>query len=120
MYICEHDEDDFEEIELYNPTKGLCFWVLTEFNEHHRLVRTKLKDNVQPFDPDSFATHPEAMDGADEYAIEIQKLFRGSKIQKLEPDMMEDHFHIFVLDKSNIPIAQIAVVAEDYRENTIH
>lgn len=120
MFICEHDEDAFEEIDIDKPLKGLCFWVLTEFNTNHRLVKSRLKDNPEPFDPDSFATHPAAMETADEYAAEIQKIFRGSSIRKLDPEMMEDEFHIFVLDKTNIPIAKIAVVAEDYRDHTIH
>lgn len=120
--LCELDEEVFEEIDIDEPMKGLCFWVLTEFNMSHRIVKTRMskKDAEDPFEPDSFATHPEAMDIADVYATEIQKIFRGSSIHKVEPEMMEDEFHLLVLDKMNIPIAKIGVVAEDYRHNTIH
>jgi hypothetical protein len=120
MYLMENEDESFEEIDIDQPMPGLCFWVLTEFNESHRAVQARLKDNKEPFDPDSFATHPEAMIAADEYATEIQKNFRGSNIRKLESEEMEDAFHIYILDKTHIPIAKIAVVAEDYRGNTLH
>lgn len=120
MLLSEMDEECFEEIDLDEPTKGICFLVHTEFNTNHRQVKARLKDKEQPFEPDSFPTHPAAMDVADEYAAEIQKLFRGSSIFKIEPEMMEDEFHLIVVDKTNIPIAKIGVVALDYRESTLH
>jgi hypothetical protein len=122
MLLSELDEEVFEEIDIDQPMKGLCFWVLTEFNPNHRVVKSRMnkKDSEDPFDPDSYATHPEAMDAANEYADAIKKLFRGSSIYKIEPEMMEDEFHLLVVDKTNIPIAKIGVVAEDYRNNTIH
>lgn len=120
MYLLENEDEAFEEIDIDIPMKGLCFWVLTEFNENNRAVKARMKDNNEPFDPDSFATHPAAMDAANEYATEIQKNFRGSNVKKLEADEMEDAFHIYILDKTHIPIAKIAVVAEDYRGNTLH
>lgn len=120
MLLSEYDEDCFEEFDLDEPIKGVCFWVLTEFNVNHRAVKARLKNKAEPFDPESCSTHPTAMDIADEFASEIQKNFRGSVVKKIDPEMMEDEFHLFVLDKTNIPIAKIAVVAEDYRENTIH
>lgn len=119
MYLSEYDDDDFDEIDIDKPIKGLCFWVYTEFNTNHRIVRHRLKVGQSP-EPDSFATHPAAQEAADEYAAEIQKNFRGSTIQKIEPEMREDEFHIFVLDKTNIPLAKIGIVAENYQDQTIN
>jgi hypothetical protein len=115
-----HEYDDFEEIDIDRPIKGLCFWVLTEFNRNHRQVTRFKVDDDQHFDPDSFSTHPAAMEVADEYATQIQKIFRGSSIRHIEPEMMEDEFHLYVVDKTNIIIAKIGIVAEDYRSFTIH
>ncbi len=121
MYISEYSEESFDEIDIGKPIKGLCFWVLTEFNMSHRLVKTRFKgESEQHFDPDSFSTHPAAMEVADEYAVEINKIFRGSSVKRLEPEMMEDLFHLFIIDKANIIIAKIGVVAEDFRDATIH
>lgn len=120
MYLCEHDDDAFEEFDIDTPVEGICFWVLTEFNLKHRDVKNRLKNKPDPFEPDPFATHPEAMEIADEYAIEIRKIFEGSHIQRLEPEIREDEFHLYIVDKTNTPIAKIGVVAEDYRELTIH
>lgn len=120
MLMQEYDEEFFEEIDIDKPIQGLCFWVQTIFNENHRLVKTRMKETDVELDPDSFATHPEAMEMADEYAMEIQKTFRGSHIKKLDPQFMEDEFHIVILDKTNIPIAKIGIVAEDYRGITVH
>lgn len=119
MLLSELDEEAFEEIDIDEPVKGLCFWVLTEFNHNHRQVKIRMK-NKDPIEPDSFATHPAAMDVADEYAAEIQKNFRGSSVHRIEPEMMEDAFHLMIVDKMNIPIAKIGVVAEDYRHSTLH
>ncbi len=120
MYLREYAEDAFEEIDIDNPVKGLCFWVLTEFNTNHRLVKTRIKGDSEHFYPDSFSTHPAAMEVADEYAVELRKIFRGSSVKRLEPEMMEDPFHLFIVDKTNIIIAKVGVVAEDYRSFTIH
>lgn len=120
MLVSEYDESFIEEMDLDQPIKGLCFWVLTEFNTNHRLVKNRVKDGADPFDPDSFATQPAALEAAEKYASAIQKIFRGSSIRKIEPEDMEDEFHLFILDKTNIPIAKIGILPEDYRDNTIN
>jgi hypothetical protein len=119
MYICERDDDEFDEIDLDQPTSGICFWVLTEFNLNHRSVKTALKNKTDVMEPDSYATHPEAMEMADEYANEIKQIFHGSTVKHMDLEFMEDAFHIYILDKTNIPIAKIGVVAEYYRNLTI-
>jgi hypothetical protein len=120
MYLHELDEECFDEIDIDKPVKGLYFWILTEFNLHHPEIKNKLREDEIIIIPDTYATFPEAMDIADEYAYKIKNRFKGSNIRKLEPHEMENEFHIYILDKTNIEIARIAVVAEDYRGVTLH
>ena len=120
MYLCEHSDEDFDEIDIDTPIEGVCFLVLTEFNLSNRAVKTLLKKKPEPFEPDPYSTHPEAMETAGEYAAEIQKIFQGSTVKKVEVEMREDEFHLYIIDKTNIPIAKIGVVGLDYRGLTIH
>jgi hypothetical protein len=120
MLLHEYDDDAFEEFDIDKPIEGFCFWVLTEFNLAHRSVRARKIDAEQLVEPNATATHPEAMDMADDCAEEIQKKFRGSTIRRIDPEFRQDEFHLYIVDKTNMPIAKIGVVAEDYRHQTIH
>ena len=71
-------------------------------------------------EPDSFATYSEAMDIADEYAVEIRNRFRNSAIQRMSDEIREDEFHLYIIDKMHNPIAKIGVVGEDYRDAILH
>lgn len=118
--LCEYDE--VEEIaDTDMPVHGVCFWVLTEFNIAHRAVKRRFQTTHEiSMEPDSFATHSEAMDMADEYASEIKNRFRNSEIQKMPDDVREDEYHIYIVDRMSNPIAKIGVVGEDYRKQTRH
>jgi hypothetical protein len=120
--LCEHEDEAFEEIaDKDKPVQGVCFWVLTEFNIAHRAVKRRFKEPTEAvIDPDSFATFSEAMEIADEYAIEIRSRFRNSAIQRISDDIRDDEFHLYVVDRMNVPIAKIGVIGEDYRKQTIN
>lgn len=119
--LCENEDDAFEEIaDKDEPILGICFWVLTEFNIAHRAVKRRFKQAEAAIEPDSFATFSEAMDVADEFAIEIRNRFRSSAIQRISDDIREDEFHLYIVDKMHNPIAKVGVVAEDYRTITKH
>jgi hypothetical protein len=117
---CDHEE--FEEIADNNqPVIGICFWVITEFNVAHRTVKRRFKDNKNAMmEPDAFATFSEAMDIADEYAVEIKNQFRGTFIQRIDDEIRADEFHIYIVDKMSNPVAKIGVFGEDYRKQTRH
>lgn len=116
------EEEPFEELaEKDMPVSGICFWVLTEFNTMHRAVRKRFKDSKNAeMEPDSFATFSEAMEIADEYAVEIKNRFRNSAIHRIADEIRDDEFHLYIVDRMNIPIAKIGVVGEDYRKQTRH
>ncbi len=121
MLLREYDEDAFEELADKNkPISGVCFWVITEFNIAHAAVKRRFKTDSSWIEPDSFATYPEAVEMADEYAVEIKNRFRGSLIQRITDDFREDEFHLYIVDKMANPIAKIGVVGEDYRRQTLH
>jgi len=122
MLLCEYDDDAFEELADKNkPVSGVCFWVITEFNVAHTAVKRRFKTKTDTWiEPDSFATYPEAIEMADEYAVEIKNRFRGSIIQRITDDYREDEFHLYIVDKTSNPIAKIGVVGEDYRRQTLH
>lgn len=119
---CEHEDEAFEEIaDKDKPVHGVCFWVLTEFNVAHRSVKRRFKATTDAtIDPDSFATFSEAMEIADEYAVEIRNRFRNSAIQRISDDIRDDEFHLYIVDRMNVPIAKIGVIGEDYRKLTKH
>jgi hypothetical protein len=116
------DGDMYDEIDMDEPVEGVCFHILTEFNLNNGVVKNRFRrksaDSTVRFEPK--ATHPEAMHVADVFADEIQKLFRGSTIKRISPDMQDDEFHLYIVDRFHIPIAKIGIIGEDYRDRTIH
>jgi hypothetical protein len=113
-------EDEYEEFELDEPVKGIYFYVVTEFNNNHKLVNKRIKEDEFYSESEPLATHPEAKITASLLADKIHKSYGGSKIINIPDDVREDIFSIYILDKDENEIACIGISAVDYRDEILH
>lgn len=117
----EFESEYFDEEDMDEPVEGICFHVMTEFNLMNKKVQSRLRFpeyqvQVQSAQP----THPEAMKMADVFAGQISRWFHGASIKRISPELCDDEFHLYIVDKNHTQIAKIGIIGEDYRDRTIH
>lgn len=113
-------DDGVENLMGSTPVKGVFYSVFIYYNVKHPQIKKQRKQIQEFMESEPIETYTLAEKCSVELAKKIKKKYRGSSLQKLAPEQAEDEYTLFVVDARDQLLAKLGVVAEDYREKTIH
>lgn len=116
----EDDCQDYEYINLEEETPGIYFYVVTEYNDDHELVKKKIKNKRFIQESKPVATYPEGRKLLRMSAGRIRKTYSNSKILDVPDEDREDIFSTYIFDNTENFIARLGVTLVDYRDVTLH
>jgi len=112
-------EEEMEEFDPDRAVKGIFYSVLIKYNLDNPAVKRK-KIRQEMIESDAFSTYVGANQFSTKTAEGIKKMYKGAHLFEVEPTEFDDYYTLYVMDKQERFIAKIGVVAEDYRDKTIH